>query len=278
MPFFERAGERMWYETYGDPTALPVYAIHGFTGNHAAWEALAASKVGGGCYVVAPDVYGHGWSSTPEDLARYRLPALARDLWALWDHLGAGRPVLLGYSMGGRIALEMAVSHPGRVRGLILESASPGIEDDAERTARAEADLALARRIESEGIEAFVDYWEDLPLFQSQHRLDPARREQVRRDRLSQSAHGLAQSLRGTGTGFQESRWGALPSLNVPTLLIVGTLDKKYCAMGQRMAARLPRAALVEIADAGHTPHLEQPDTFIAVVDRFLKELSGPTG
>jgi 2-succinyl-6-hydroxy-2,4-cyclohexadiene-1-carboxylate synthase len=271
MPFIEAAGERMWYETYGDPHLRPVLALHGFTGNHSAWEALAVSPLGRAIYLVAPDLYGHGWSSTPEDVGRLRLSRMAADLWALWDALEVGDPVVLGYSMGGRLAIDLALHTPARVPALILESASPGIQDPAEREARRRADEALADRIEQQGVEAFVEYWEHLPLFQSQRRLNPALLEQVHRDRLANTAHGLAQSLRGSGTGAQPSRWEALAELTMPTLLVTGAEDEKYRAIHQQMARLLPAAQTVVLDGAGHTPHLEQPDAFVETLGAFLR-------
>jgi 2-succinyl-6-hydroxy-2,4-cyclohexadiene-1-carboxylate synthase len=270
MPFYDARGERIWYETYGDPAGVPVLALHGFTGNHSTWEVLAASDLARRLYLVAPDLFGHGWSAVPEDLERYRLASMARDLWGLWDHLGLGSMALVGYSMGGRLAIDMAVAAPERVSRLVLESATAGLAEKEARDERQRQDQALADRIERDGVEAFVDYWEQLPLFQSQLRLDADVREQVRRDRCSQSPRGLAQSLRGSGTGAQPSRWHALPGLSMPALIVVGEEDEKYRHLGAELVKSLPVARLATVAGAGHTVHLEQPEAFLALLEAFL--------
>jgi 2-succinyl-6-hydroxy-2,4-cyclohexadiene-1-carboxylate synthase len=265
----------MWYETYGAEDGPLVLALHGFTGDHSIWEALAASPLGRAVHLVAPDLYGHGWSDAPDDLERFRLASMARELWALVDAVRPGAaPILLGYSMGGRLALDMAVASPHRPAGLILESASPGLQDEEARRARRADDAAWAELIRRDGVEAFVDRWEALPLFESQARLDAALQEQVRRDRLSQSVEGLARSLLGTGTGSQPSRWEALPTLSLPVLLVVGALDVRYRDIGEKMAALMPAARLAVLEDAGHAVHLEQPAAFLEVVGRFVEARS----
>lgn len=274
MPYFEaRDGERLWYETYGPDEGRPLLCLHGFTGSHAHFSDLALSLPED--RVVTPDLYGHGWSSVPADLARLGLSPMGEDLWTLVTELGwSGPVVLLGYSMGGRLALDMALRRPERVAGLVLESASPGIHDDSERRQRAMDDDALAERIVAGGVDRFVEYWEELPLFRSQKDLDPALQEHIRRDRQSHSAEGLAQSLRGTGVGRQLSWWDALAGFRRPVLLIAGDQDAKYQGISREMAARFPHAVLEVIEGAGHTPHVEHPEAFQTVVREFLGTLA----
>jgi 2-succinyl-6-hydroxy-2,4-cyclohexadiene-1-carboxylate synthase len=279
MPFAVMDGIRIWYETYGPAEGPLVVALHGFTGNHSTWEALAASPIGTRVHLLTPDLYGHGWSDAPDDLVRFRLAAMAADVWGLVDRVRAGaRPVLLGYSMGGRLALEMAVQAPERARGLILESASPGLRDAGDRERRRADDAAWAALLRSEGVEAFVDRWERLPLFASQARLDATLREQVRRDRLSQTAEGLARSLLGSGTGSQPPRWEDLNRLALPVLLVVGALDERYRVIGEEMAGRLPDVLLAVVEDAGHSVHLEQPERFHGLVADFLAAVAPGRG
>jgi 2-succinyl-6-hydroxy-2,4-cyclohexadiene-1-carboxylate synthase len=192
------------------------------------------------------------------------------DLLALLDTLEVGRAGVLGYSMGGRVALQLAAAAPARVSALVLESSSPGLADAAERQARIAADGALAASIERDGLAAFVERWERLPLFASQAALPADVRAGQRAQRMQNDPLGLANSLRGMGTGRQASLWDRLPQLHIPTLLIAGELDRKYCAIAEQMAQALPNARSVIVPNAGHTVHLEQPAIFTAAVREFL--------
>ncbi|MBW9235280.1 alpha/beta fold hydrolase, partial [Leptospira santarosai] len=118
--------------------------------------------------------------------------------------------LLVGYSMGGRVALAYALTYPEYVRKLVLESASPGIDIEADRLARIAADNQLAMRLESEGLSSFIDFWQDIPLFQSQKKLDEIKLQSIREERMQQTAAGLGNSLKGMGTGRQPSYWSRL--------------------------------------------------------------------
>jgi 2-succinyl-6-hydroxy-2,4-cyclohexadiene-1-carboxylate synthase len=172
--------------------------------------------------------------------------------------------------MGGRAALRLALRVPDRLWALVLESASPGIADPEERDRRARSDDALAADIERGGITAFVDRWEALPLWASQARLPTEVRRRLREQRLRNSAAGLANSLRGMGAGREEPVLDRLHELTMPVLLVAGELDEKYCGLTREMEGRFPRCGVVVVPDAGHTVHLELPDTFAAEVRKFL--------
>lgn len=249
---------------------LPLLLLHGFTGSAASWEALLP-QLATRQRIIAPDLIGHGHSAVPADTTRYTMPHCVADLLALLDVLQIEQVAVLGYSMGGRVALHLAMAAPQRVRALILESASPGPDDPNERAARIQSDAALADSIERDGIAAFVTAWEKLPLFASQSTLPTAVQDHRRKQRLQNRALGLANSLRGMGAAQPEPLWEHLNSLTIPTLLLVGELDVKYCAIAQRMAAQLPAARLVVVPAAGHTIHLEQPETFITLTQEFLQ-------
>ena len=196
---------------------------------------------------MAVDLPGHGDA----------LGAADSDLWASADHLVAvgGPATYIGYSMGGRVALHAALAHPDAVQGLVLIGATAGIDDDDERAARRAADDRLAARIESIGVEAFVDEWLTNALFAGLT-ADSARRA----DRLRNTAAGLAASLRSTGTGTQEPLWSRLGSITAPVLVLAGERDPKFCELGARLAASLPDGRFETVSDAGHTVHLEQPE------------------
>lgn len=243
--------------------------LHGFTGAAASWGALLPALTPR-YTTVGVDLLGHGSSDAPADPARYDFSTCVDDIARLLDRLDVERCACLGYSMGGRIALGLTVAHPGRVAALVIESASPGLADEAERAARRPADAALAARIGRDGVDAFVDAWMQQPLFASQARLDAATLARERRARLRHPAHGLAHCLRGMGTGSQPSLWSALPALALPVLLVVGAEDDKFRRIAAEMRALMPKTELAVIPDAGHTTHLEQPAAFAAAVLDFL--------
>ncbi len=249
----------------------PLVLLHGFTGSAANWRAHVA-VFGKQFQTVAIDLLGHGDSDSPTDPARYRMERCLEDLLSVFDQLGLDRVSLLGYSMGGRVALHLTVAHLDRVNALVLESASPGLADPAERQARAASDEALAKRIEQEGLPAFIAYWEQIPLFASQARLPESVRVELRAQRLRNNPCGLANNLRGLGTGVQSPLWDRLPEVRIPTLLIAGGFDQKFAAIARALSAAHPKTQLTLVPDAGHTVHLEQPEVFDKLVLDFLRQ------
>lgn len=250
-------------------SGLPLVLLHGFTGCAENWRDLMGRLRN--CFrVIAIDLPGHGQSDKPDDIQRYEMDRVALDLARLARMLDATPAHWLGYSMGGRLALCVAARFPDGVRSLILESASPGLADRAQRNERRLQDERLAERIESGGVIEFVNAWEQLPLFASQKHLPVDVQAGLRRQRLSNSAHGLAYSLRGMGTGVQPSLWAELPLIDRPALLLAGALDAKFVAINRQMAASLPSNRLTVIENAGHAVHLEQPAVFAEVIASFL--------
>ncbi|NTV63385.1 MAG: 2-succinyl-6-hydroxy-2,4-cyclohexadiene-1-carboxylate synthase [Oscillochloris sp.] len=245
--------------------------LHGFTGSAAEWADLTP-HLAPQRHVIAVDLPGHGPVPAPADPAAYTMERCVADLLAVLDGFGLEQVDLLGYSMGGRVALHLAALAPQRVRSLILESASPGLADPAERAARAAADDALADTIVSQGIAWFADYWQSLPLFASQDALPAEARAALRERRMHSQPLGLAGSLRGMGTGRQQSLWHRLPQLTMPTLLITGELDIKFETINRQMAQLMPAARLTCLPIAGHTAHLERPQEFAELVVGFLRQ------
>lgn len=247
--------------------------LHGFTGSAENWSTLFPLLKQPGRRLIALDLLGHGQADAPANPARYSIEHCQSDILAALRTLGiqAGQAILLGYSLGGRIALYTAFS--GFFQGLILESASPGLADAGEREQRRQSDHTLAERIEREGVEAFIDYWEQIPLFASQRNLPPETQAALRTQRLNNRANGLANSLRGVGTGAQPALHTRLPELKLPVLLLAGELDTKFSHIASQMAASLPLARLALVPGAGHTIHLEQPARFAALVNEFCNAL-----
>jgi 2-succinyl-6-hydroxy-2,4-cyclohexadiene-1-carboxylate synthase len=248
----------------------PLLLLHGFTGSSVNWNGFV-DGFAQEYLVISPDLLGHGKSDSPRDAARYGMECCVADLVAILDALKIVRANVLGYSMGGRVALHLAHAHPERVNALILESASPGIKDAAERTQRVTSDKLLAESIERDGVQKFVEYWSKIPLFSTQARLPESMRVKLKQQRLQNNARGLANSLRGLGAGKQAPLWDQLSRVQMPTLLLAGELDKKFASIAQEMGALLPNADVEIVRDAGHTVHLEQTEEFQERVTKFLK-------
>lgn len=256
-----------WYEVHGDG-ARSLVLLHGFTGSTETWSFFIKRRPAQ-LRLILIDLPGHGKTKTKKLKS---MEECCSDLVQLFDHIGLKKFHLAGYSMGGRTALSFTMLYPKYVQSLILESASPGLEDETERKARVEKDEQLARKIESEGMEAFVHYWENIPLFESQKRLPESVRQKIRSGRLRQSAEGLALSLRSMGTGKQPSWWHLLGKMSVPVLLLVGELDAKYVTINQKMQAEIPTCKLVICENAGHAVHIEDRDAFIRHVSLFITD------
>ena len=237
----------------------PVVLLHGFGQNGRCWGRLGESLATLG-EVAALDLPGHGAAG-----------AVHADLWTTADlvaePIAPEQPAaVVGYSMGGRIALHTALAHPERVGRLVLISATAGIDDDAEREARRASDNALATHIEAIGVDAFVEEWLALPLFAGL----PADGRYVA-ERRTNSARGLASSLRLAGTGTQEPLWSRLGELTMPVLVIAGQDDTKFAALAERLAAGIGgHATLAIVGGAGHTVHLEQPQLTTDLISAWL--------
>lgn len=263
----------MDYNIQTTGSGTPLVLLHGFTGSITNWQHLIP-KLAESHTVIAIDILGHGDTAKPQDSTLYTMAQIAVDVVGLIRALTVAPVTLLGYSMGGRLALYIAAHYPDIVRRLILESSSPGLADKAERDARRERDNTLADNIDQFGINWFVDYWESLPLWQSQGTLPQAKRDALRRQRLTNAPHGLANSLRGMGTGVQPSLWSKLRDVYQPTLLLTGEEDAKFVDINRRMQALMPSALLTVVPDAGHTTHLEQPEFFVRQVAAFARLLA----
>jgi len=268
----------------GDRDGRPVLLLHGFTGSALAWTEIAAVETrtsnadldsqeqspARSILWIAPSLLGHGLTAAPKSSSRYRMGEQVADLLALMDSLGHRRYSCLGYSMGGRVALALAVEHPDCLEKLVLESASPGLAEEGERSLRRESDNQLAQHIEDIGMQAFIAQWEHIPLFASQRRLPLEAWNRQRSIRLQQRAQGLANSLRGLGTGMQPSYWEALRRVTLPTLLVTGEDDGKFTGIADAMVQRMPQAQHQVVPAAGHTVHLEQTQKFREIVLPFL--------
>ncbi len=251
----------------------PLILLHGFTGSSVSWAAQTA-VFSSHFRTITIDLLGHGRTDSPTDPNRYRMEQAAADIIAILERQkaeGRGQKAhLLGYSMGGRLALYLAVNYPDWFQSVVLESASPGLDTAVARAERQKQDIALAGWIEANEIEAFVQRWEQLPLWASQTQLPAAARQVLQEQRLQNNPTGLANSLRGMGTGVQPSLWARLSELKMPVLLLAGELDSKFVAINRQMHEQIPHGQLQIISQAGHTIHLERPSRFNQYILTFL--------
>lgn len=248
----------------------PLVFLHGFTGSSLNWEHLTTQFPQ--YQLIFIDIIGHGKTDSSVDPSRYEMKEVVEDLISIFDSLLIDKANVLGYSMGGRLALSLAATEPNRIRSLILESSSPGLNSQEERSTRKQSDQMLANEIKEKGINAFVDKWEKIPLFSTQNRLPHETRERIRQLRLQNSSIGLANSLIGMGTGSQPSWWNKLSHIDIPVLLLCGELDPKFCDIAKSMHNLLPNSYIKEINDAGHAIHVEQPRIFGKIVNEFLNK------
>lgn len=270
MPFISLENHATYHyihEGIGEPLLL----FHGFTASSESWKPLLPLLTPE-YRIIAIDLPGHGKTQVAsDDRTHFTMYDASIGVLTVLHHLQISKAVVCGYSMGGRVALDFACNHPKLVKSLILESASPGLKTEAEQEARRKADNELADKIEANGIEWFVDYWEKLSLWDSQ---TPEQKAYLREQRLKNDPMGLANSLRGMGTGVMPSLWDELKNLPMPVKLIAGELDTKFAAISREMAQRIPNADLSIVQGAGHTVHLEKPEEYAELVLQFLDKHS----
>ena len=197
--------------------------------------------------VIVIDILGHGQSDSPDDFKRYEILSVAKDMKQILELLKIEKTDILGYSMGGRLALSFAIQYPLSVRKLVLESSSPGLITEQERANRVMQDRKLCDLIQKNGIEQFVEYWENIPLFSSQRSLPIHKQEDIREQRLQNSVIGLCNSLIGMGTGAQPSLWPHLHRLEANTLLVTGDLDQKFCRISKEMQKEIKKVEWINV-------------------------------
>lgn len=250
----------------GEPGEPVILLLHGFTGSGRNWEEL--SKKLPGWRILAPDLPGHGGTDAPTGT----MPEVVKDLTALLDAEGVAQALVVGYSMGGRLALHLAATAPERVRGLVVVGATPGMRDADARQARVEADEVLAQRIETD-YESFVRDWEANPLFATQLAMAPESKERIRAIRRSHAPKALAAALRLMGTGAQPPLHERLGGFTMPVLWVVGEYDAKFRAIAQDVQPLMPAARFAVLPYAGHAVYLERPSAFKTLLLSFAEKL-----
>jgi 2-succinyl-6-hydroxy-2,4-cyclohexadiene-1-carboxylate synthase len=255
------------YTQQGNSNLPVVLFLHGFMGSSEDFEGVISQFSHEFC-CLAIDLPGHGKTIVQGDDEQYRMPETARALVNWLEQLGISACSLVGYSMGGRLALYLTLEVSKRFLRTVLESASPGLKTRQEQQERLLHDQSLAERLEAD-FPAFLTNWYNQPLFQSlqQH---PAF-AQVQAQRSHNRPQELAKSLRHLSTGQQPALWDALDQHPGSLLLLVGANDHKFCTINQEMVSRCRDARLEIIPQCGHAVHLEQPDIFVKSVSEFLR-------
>jgi 2-succinyl-6-hydroxy-2,4-cyclohexadiene-1-carboxylate synthase len=236
-----------------------VVLLHGFAGTGRAWDAVVERLDPERYTALAPDLRGHGAARGARPIGFDTVVA---------DVLAAAPPrfALCGYSMGGRIALRVALAAPGRIERLVLVATTAGIDDEAERAARRQADERLAQLTEAATIEAFADRWTAQPIFAG---TPPEAAHVWREDLLRNDPHALAAALRGLGTGAMAPLWDRLRELTMPATVLAGANDARYLAIARdRLAPALARAELVIVPGAGHGLPREAPGAIAEAIAR----------
>jgi len=235
-------------------------------GDHRDWETIA-NAISDNFDCVAIDLPGHGQSAG--ERGPYDFASTATSIIDIADEVDADSFSLVGYSMGGRLALYFAGLFAMRIDALILESTSPGLHTQPERTARRKHDEALACHLESQPLEQFIDAWYAQPLFATMHK-HPERLAAMRTRRLEQDSKELANNLIAMGTGTQPPVWDDLPDHHIPTLLILGEHDEKFRDIADEMIALSSAMQIETIPDCGHNVHFENPERYTECLCSFL--------
>jgi 2-succinyl-6-hydroxy-2,4-cyclohexadiene-1-carboxylate synthase len=272
MPVLQLPGVALAYSVEGEGS--PVTLLHGFTQRGDAWSELR-QRIGVGHRWITVDLRGHGDTRAGAN-APASMDACAEDAVALWDALDVRRSHLVGYSMGGRLALHVAAKRPERLRSLTVMSAHAGL-GDTERAMRRAVDQDLAQDIETRGMEWFAGYWSSLPLFATlrTRRRDVA--EQLHRMRVANDPASLVASLRGMGAGVMQPLWTELGRVACPSLVIAGADDARYVEFAERLGVMLPGARVAVVSGSGHAVHLEQPAIVAALIKEFLTGVDAET-
>lgn len=266
MPDLDIPDGTLHYEAVGDGPAVTL--LHGFTQTSRSWRELVG-LLPKDFRCLVPDLRGHGATKLRKG-APHTMQACTDDLLALWAAEGVGAGHLVGYSMGGRLALNVAAAHPARLRSLATIGAHAGMAEEL-RPGRRASDEQLAGKIEQRGVPEFVKYWATLPLFKGLDRRGPAFRAALDADRRRNTAAGLAASLRGMGAGAAEPVWAHLPQVTCPCLFIAGGDDHGYAHEARRLAAIVPNGRAEIVPRAGHAVQLERPEAVARLLAAHLK-------
>lgn len=249
------------------PGSVPLVLLHGFTGSPASWSDVVCALPGSRT-IAALSLPGHHPAMIVRHGFEANVDAVAEVLAMVSDGGVRASPChLVGYSLGARVALSLAVRHPALVLGLTLVGVHPGLHSQTERAERVAADARLAALLRAGGVDAFVRAWEAQPLFATQARASAHALAAQRRIRRAHDPEALAQSLEHLGLGVMPSYRDALARIRVPVTLVTGELDVKFSGLARELAAQAPGVSLALVPACGHNPLLEQPAALAALIE-----------
>ena len=264
----ERMVHFRWnYKISGSSQHPRILFLHGFMGSLQDWDSII-NRLQNNYYCLAIDLPGHGRTRNPE--TRYSFAEAGASLIDLLKDINFSPFSILGYSLGGRLALYIALRYPGLVSKVILESASPGLKSSRQRTIRKLQDETLAIKLVNSDFNQFLQEWYDQPLFNSlrQHRDF----KKLLKERKMSNPEELAVSLTALSTGKQPSLWDLLSENKIAILLLAGELDLKFRGIARQMSRQCPTCKTKIIKNAGHNIHFEDPDEFTNICIEFLSD------
>ncbi len=251
---------------------IPVLFLHGFTGSSEDWEFIF-DFTPQNYLPFAIDLIGHGKTDSPNDPQFYTCTSIVNQINSILNFFNFDKIILVGYSMGGRIALSYSLKNIDKILALVLESTTAGIESIEEKKKRVEQDFLLSEFIINEGVEKFIEYWFNTPLFSELKQLENF--NQIIEKRKLNNPIGLANTLKSFSTGLMNSYWDKLNLINFPVLLITGGKDEKYTSQNFLMNNLIPNSRHKIIPNANHNTHLEKPELFTNFVLEFLNKFKG---
>ena len=248
-----------------------VFLLHGFTGSSNDWLEIIPNLNKKYSY-VAVDLIGHGQSDSPNELEHYKTPSLITQLDDIFKHFTKEQFILMGYSMGGRVALSYAAQYPDKLAGLVLESTSAGIANEKLRQERILHDGKIVEIIEKKSLEEFFKFWMSQDLFATLKLIPEDKLLKAKAEKLLNNKIGLINSLRGFGTGVMPALHEKLNSIKCKTLLITGELDSKFSSINKELKKNIISSRHEIVKDSGHIVHFERPEEFVKTIDKFLED------
>jgi 2-succinyl-6-hydroxy-2,4-cyclohexadiene-1-carboxylate synthase len=255
------------FENFSKSSA-PIVLLHGFLGATTDWQHIVTALEHEHEFdFLAIDLPGHGDSKSIG--LNYDFDQTAKAIIDILDASGISKCPMLGYSMGGRLALYTAIHYPDRFSQLFLESSTPGIEDADDREKRRQLEQRTSLKLKSMPISQFIAEWYKMKLFESIS--SHSRFAEMVKRRIQNDPHALSQILKNMGSGVMPSLWHELSALDMPIHVIFGEKDEKYKNMAKGMQQRGKNVTLHEIKNSGHNTHVENPAAFCRIIVENIK-------